>query len=166
MALHPNFDTRDDCSKRVHRPGANRVQRMRLFPINLWGRIAECTRTGCTDTSAWRSFTRCGCIPRFFPGNPIGKSRIRCTRFAPTNCTHFEQSSLVSKLGCRAKPKQSEPISNQRWVRIVFAWNACAESGNSSIYMRLSNGEGKGEHSPASQNMGVKLTASALLNVL
>ena len=45
---------------------------------------------------------------------------------------------------CRTKPKQSEPISNQRWVRIVFAWNACAESGNSSIYMRLSSGEEMG----------------------
>lgn len=38
LALHPNFDTRDDCSKRVHRPGANRVQRMRLFPIKLMGK--------------------------------------------------------------------------------------------------------------------------------
>ncbi len=26
MALNPNFDTRDDCSKRVHRSGAERVQ--------------------------------------------------------------------------------------------------------------------------------------------
>ena len=38
LGLHPNFDTRDDCSKRVHRPGANRVQRMRLFPIKLMGK--------------------------------------------------------------------------------------------------------------------------------
>ena len=38
LALHPNFDTRDDCSKRVHRPGANQVQRMRLFPIKLMGK--------------------------------------------------------------------------------------------------------------------------------
>ena len=30
MALHPNFDTRDDCSKRVHRPGAYRVRWMMI----------------------------------------------------------------------------------------------------------------------------------------
>ena len=38
MALHPNFDTRDDCSKWVHRPGASRVQRMRLLPIVFPGK--------------------------------------------------------------------------------------------------------------------------------
>ena len=38
VALHPNFDTRDDCSKRVHRPGAERVQRMRMLPIKLKGK--------------------------------------------------------------------------------------------------------------------------------
>ena len=38
MALHYNFDTRDDCSKRVHRPGAERVRRMRLLPIKLTGK--------------------------------------------------------------------------------------------------------------------------------
>ena len=35
MALHPNFDTRDDCSKMVQLGGANRVQRMRLLPMEL-----------------------------------------------------------------------------------------------------------------------------------
>ena len=37
VALHYNFDTRDDCSKRVQLVGANRVQRMRLLPIKLSG---------------------------------------------------------------------------------------------------------------------------------
>lgn len=37
MALHPNFDTRDDCSKRVQLAGANQVQRMRLLPMKLLG---------------------------------------------------------------------------------------------------------------------------------
>ena len=35
MALHPNFDTRDDCSKRVQLASANRVQRMLLLPIGF-----------------------------------------------------------------------------------------------------------------------------------
>ena len=34
LALHPNFDTRDDCSKWVQLVGANRVQRMRLALVN------------------------------------------------------------------------------------------------------------------------------------
>jgi len=38
VALHPNFDTRDDCSKRVQLGGANRVQRMRLLPIGFPGK--------------------------------------------------------------------------------------------------------------------------------
>ena len=38
MALHPNFDTRDDCSKRVQLGGANQVQRMRLLPIGFPGK--------------------------------------------------------------------------------------------------------------------------------
>ncbi len=39
MALHPNFDTRDDCSKRVQLGGANRVQRMLPLPKKPWERI-------------------------------------------------------------------------------------------------------------------------------
>lgn len=38
LALHPNFDTRDDCSKRVQLYGANRVHRMRLLPIGFPGK--------------------------------------------------------------------------------------------------------------------------------
>ena len=38
MALHYNFDTRDDCSKQVQLAGAYRVQRMRLLPIKLMGK--------------------------------------------------------------------------------------------------------------------------------
>ena len=38
MALHPNFDTRDDCSKRVQLGGANRVQQMLLLPIGFPGK--------------------------------------------------------------------------------------------------------------------------------
>ena len=38
MALHPNFDTRDDCSKRVQLGGANRVRRMPLLPIGFPGK--------------------------------------------------------------------------------------------------------------------------------
>ena len=38
LALHPNFDTRDDCSKRVQLGGANQVQRMRLLPIRFPGK--------------------------------------------------------------------------------------------------------------------------------
>jgi hypothetical protein len=37
MALHYNFDTRDDCSKWVQLDGANQVQQMRLLPIKLTG---------------------------------------------------------------------------------------------------------------------------------
>ena len=38
LALHPNFDTRDDCSKRVQLGGANRVRWMRLLPIGFRGK--------------------------------------------------------------------------------------------------------------------------------
>lgn len=38
VALHPNFDTRDDCSKRVQLGGANRVQQLRLLSIGFPGK--------------------------------------------------------------------------------------------------------------------------------
>ena len=38
LALHPNFDTRDDCSKWVQLVGANLVQRTRLLPIGFPGK--------------------------------------------------------------------------------------------------------------------------------
>ena len=38
MALHYNFDTGDDCSKRVQLVGANRVQRMPFLPIGFPGK--------------------------------------------------------------------------------------------------------------------------------
>ena len=38
MALHPNFDTRDDYSKRVQLGGANRVQQLRLLSIGFPGK--------------------------------------------------------------------------------------------------------------------------------
>ena len=47
LALHPNFDTRDDCSKRVQLGGANRVRRMMKKLTADRERIAGCTRTGC-----------------------------------------------------------------------------------------------------------------------
>ena len=41
LALHPNFDTRDNCSKRVQLGGANRVQQMLLLPIGFPGKNCE-----------------------------------------------------------------------------------------------------------------------------
>ena len=41
LALHPNFDTRDNCSKRVQLGGANRVQQMQLLPIGFPGKNCE-----------------------------------------------------------------------------------------------------------------------------
>jgi len=38
VALHYNFDTRDDCSKRVQLAGANQVQQLRLLPIGFPGK--------------------------------------------------------------------------------------------------------------------------------
>lgn len=38
LALHYNFDTRDDCSKQVQLADANRVQRMRVFATKLTGK--------------------------------------------------------------------------------------------------------------------------------
>ena len=66
LALHPNFDTRDDCSKRVQLEGENQVRRMRLLPIGFPGRMAGCTRTGCNFSTQKCRCTRTGC---------------RCTRF-------------------------------------------------------------------------------------
>ena len=38
MALHPNFDTRDDCSKRVQLVGANRAHRVMKKMISWLGK--------------------------------------------------------------------------------------------------------------------------------